>query len=228
MKLSLFFMFVVLIFAESTIQADVPGPSFRRRHPVSSGGFVFLPDGTRHEIPQSVGPMTIRPAPVPKKKLPAPIQEPSREGQLVPPPRWETKNWIEPHMTTPPPRYPYALQVSLTSIETVPWTDVDSLFPELDLWTPWPGDSSILANAPPPMGPPPEPSDPGPFPADVPEETNSTPDVSAMPVDVGPPPVPEATRPIPMVIAGVAATAGVVLLGIWITKQGRPGGSQDQ
>lgn len=41
-------------------------------------------------------------------------------------------------------------------------------------------------------------------------------------------PVPEVTSPVPMVIAGLAATAGVVLLGLWIANKGRSGNSQDQ
>ncbi len=40
------------------------------------------------------------------------------------------------------------------------------------------------------------------------------------------PPEPK-DSPVPLVIAGVAATAGVVLLGLWLTKKGRPKDSQE-
>ena len=34
--------------------------------------------------------------------------------------------------------------------------------------------------------------------------------------------------PVPLMIVGVAATAGVVILGLWLTKKGRSKDSQDQ
>jgi hypothetical protein len=52
---------------------------------------------------------------------------------------------------------------------------------------------------------------------------------SASQADVAPqPPAPQATSPVPMVIAGLAATAGVALLGLWIAKKGRSGDAQVQ
>ncbi len=52
---------------------------------------------------------------------------------------------------------------------------------------------------------------------------------SAIQADIAPQsPIQNMKSPVPMVIAGVAATAGVVLLGLWIAKKGRTGESQDQ
>lgn len=52
---------------------------------------------------------------------------------------------------------------------------------------------------------------------------------SKVPADIAPQsPVPEATSPVPMVVAGLAATAGVALLGLWIAKKGRSGDAQVQ
>ncbi len=41
-------------------------------------------------------------------------------------------------------------------------------------------------------------------------------------------PVPSGLGVMSLVIAGVAASAGVVLLGLWLAKQGRSGDSQDE
>ena len=79
------------------------------------------------------------------------------------------------------------------------------------------------------IGPGPSPEPPRPMP--LPEQGETSPAKTDPPIqsDVAPiPPVPEATSPIPMVIAGLAATAGVALLGLWIAKKGRSGNAQDQ
>jgi hypothetical protein len=61
------------------------------------------------------------------------------------------------------------------------------------------------------------------------EKANPVPTDSTSHTDIAPlPPVPEATSPVPMVIAGLAATAGVALLGLWIAKKGRSGDAQVQ
>lgn len=78
-------------------------------------------------------------------------------------------------------------------------------------------------------GPSPEPRDPShvsfsELEARSPVQTDST-----IQADIAPqPPVLDVKSPVPMVIAGVAATAGVALLGLWIAKKGRSGDAQDQ
>ena len=81
------------------------------------------------------------------------------------------------------------------------------------------------------IGPPPSPEDREiiqvPF-SDL-EKANPVQADSTSQADIAPqPPVSEATSPVPMVVAGLAATAGVALLGLWIAKKGRSGNSQDQ
>ncbi len=55
---------------------------------------------------------------------------------------------------------------------------------------------------------------------------------STVHADLGPPspiiPPEPKDSPVPLIIAGAAVTAGVVLLGLWLTKKGRSGKSQDQ
>ncbi len=52
---------------------------------------------------------------------------------------------------------------------------------------------------------------------------------STIPSDIAPqPPVLDMKSPVPMVIAGLAATVGVALLGLWVVKKGRSGDAQDQ
>ena len=78
-------------------------------------------------------------------------------------------------------------------------------------------------------GPSPGPREPGHAPPSEletpsPEKTDST-----IKSDIVPqPPTPEVTSPVPMVVAGLAATAGVALLGLWIAKKGRSGDAQVQ
>ena len=81
------------------------------------------------------------------------------------------------------------------------------------------------------IGPPPSPEDREiiqvPF-SDL-EKTSPVQADSTVPADIAPQPsVPEATSPVPMVIAGLAATAGLALLGLWIANMKRSGHSQDQ
>ena len=78
-------------------------------------------------------------------------------------------------------------------------------------------------------GPSPKPSVPGHAPPSELETPSPVKTDSTIQADMGPPPpTPEATSPVSMVIAGLAATAGVVLLGLWIANKGRTGNSQDQ
>ena len=178
MKRFLFSVIVFLILAETMIQADVPGPSYRLRHPDSSGSFVILPGGTRHEIVNGrIG--RIIPAPVRRNRLPERVQNTSREDQPEPPPPlWKPKSQIIPKRMKPPPRYPYALQVSLSDAEMAPPLDIASLFTEPDIWwSPIPADSTILAD----IGPGPSPR-PRPFPAQ--QTTDPAPPESTELVDV--------------------------------------------
>jgi hypothetical protein len=113
-----------------------------------------------------------------------------------------------------PGRYKYGPKVSLSSIEPAPPVDVVPPFTELDIWTPIPTEPTLLADLPPDPWP-----DPHPFPA--PQTTDPTPPESIDLADIAPePPMPDASSPIPRVIAGLAATAGVVLLGLWIANRG--------
>ena len=73
-------------------------------------------------------------------------------------------------------------------------------------------------------GPSPEPRYPSPVSLSELEAKSPVKTDSTIHADIAPlPPVPEATSPVPMVIAGLAATAGVALLGLWISKKGRSG-----
>lgn len=68
------------------------------------------------------------------------------------------------------------------------------------------------------------------------EATDPAPTESPILADLSPPrsvppstpPEQTATSPVPLVISGVAATVGVVLLGMWLASKGRSGGSLDQ
>jgi hypothetical protein len=76
-------------------------------------------------------------------------------------------------------------------------------------------------------GPSPEPSVPGHAPPSEQETPSPVTIDSTIKADMAPPPpTPEATSPVPMIIAGLAATAGVVLLGLWIARQGRSGNAE--
>ena len=73
-------------------------------------------------------------------------------------------------------------------------------------------------------GPSPEPRDPSHVSLSELEARRPVKTDSTIQADIAPtPPVLEATSPVPMVIGGLAATAGVALLGLWIAKRGRSG-----
>lgn len=78
------------------------------------------------------------------------------------------------------------------------------------------------------IGPGPSPSLRENFGPDVPEGANPAATDSTTHADVAPIPVPEAKSPVPLVIAGLAATAGVALVGLYLAKRGRSGNTQDQ
>ncbi len=125
-----------------------------------------------------------------------------------------------------PPVYPDAPAVLSSSIETVPWLDTDSQLPVSDVPVGWlrsPIDSPTLAD----IGPRPSP-EPRPFPAPDPTNQNSNPSESQLLADIAPEPELKATSPVSLVIAGLAATAGIVFLGMWLVNRRRSGNSQDQ
>ena len=76
-------------------------------------------------------------------------------------------------------------------------------------------------------GPSPEFSVPGHAPPSELETPSPGKTDSTIPSDIVPqPPTPEATSPVPLVVAGLAATAGVALLGLWIANKKRSGNGQ--